>query len=138
MDAYAVFLRRDFRRRQAVSRLKVYHLPQCSTCKGALKWLRARGVEFEERHIKETPPSATELKKMVLAQGGEWRRVFNTSGLEYRGLGLAEKLPAMTDAEKLSLLAGNGMLVRRPFVLGPGVGLVGFDEARWAVVFPET
>lgn len=115
-----------------MSRLKVYHLPQCSTCKGALKWLRARGVEFDERHIKDTPPSIAELKAMLAAQGGEWRRVFNTSGLEYRGQGLAEKLPAMSDAEKLSLLSRNGMLVRRPFVIGPDVGLVGFDEPKWA------
>jgi arsenate reductase len=120
-----------------VTRLRVYHLPQCSTCKGALKWLRARGVDFEERLIKETPPTASELRTMLAAQGGEWRRVFNTSGLEYRGLGLAEKLPAMSDTAKLSLLSGNGMLVRRPFVIGPGVGLVGFDEEKWAAMFPR-
>jgi len=132
VDAHAGVPPRNLRRRPAMSRLKVYHLPQCSTCKGALKWLRARGVDFEERSIKETPPTAGELRAMLAAQGGEWRRVFNTSGLEYRGLGLAEKLPNLGEREKLSLLTGNGMLVRRPFVIGPGVGLVGFDEEKWA------
>lgn len=119
-----------------MSRLKVYHLPQCSTCQSALKWLRARGVDCEERHIKETPPSLSELRTMLAAQGGEWRRLFNTSGLEYRGQGLAAKLPGMSDAEKFALLAANGMLVRRPFVVGAGVGLVGFDAAKWAAALP--
>lgn len=113
--------------------LTVYHYAKCSTCQRALAWLRARGLPFVEKPIRDTPPSVAELRRMLAAQGGEWRRLFNTSGLEYRGQGLATRLPGMTEDAKLALLAGNGMLVRRPFVLGPGgVGLTGFDEARWA------
>lgn len=112
--------------------LTVYHYAKCSTCQLALAWLRGRKIAFVEKPIRETPPSPAELRAMLAAQGGEWRRLFNTSGLEYRAQGLAAKLPAMSDEAKLALLAGNGMLVRRPFVLGPGgVGLTGFNEQRW-------
>ncbi len=110
----------------------IYTLRNCSTCRAAVKWLEARGISFVEKPIRETPPSVAELRTMLAAQKGEWRRLFNTSGLEYRALGLAQKLPLMTEAEALALLAGNGRLVKRPFLLGPGVALVGFDEKTWA------
>ncbi|MDI1319103.1 MAG: arsenate reductase family protein [bacterium] len=116
-----------------MSRLTAYLHPKCSTCERARRWLQARRVAFVEKDIRTTPPSPAELRTMLAALGGERRRLFNTSGLEYRGQGLAARLPALNDAEALGLLAGNGMLVKRPFVLGPGVGLVGFDETAWAV-----
>lgn len=116
--------------------LKVYTLKQCSTCKDATKWLRARGVGFEERAIRETPPTPAELRAMLAAQGGQLRKLFNSSGIEYRALKMAEKLPAMTEAEALALLAQNGSLVKRPFVVGDGVGLVGFDAEKWAATLP--
>jgi len=115
-----------------VSALTAYLHPKCSTCARARRWLQAQGVEFAEKDIRTTPPSPAELRTMLAALGGKRGKLFNTSGLEYRGQGLAAKLPDMGDAEALGLLAGNGMLVKRPFVLGPGVGLVGFDEKAWA------
>lgn len=111
--------------------LKIYTLPTCDSCRRAVKWLRARKVTFEERAIRETPPSVAELRAMLAACGGEWRKLFNTSGRDYREQGLGAKLPVMTAAEAFALLAGNGNLVKRPFAIGDGVALVGFDEAAW-------
>lgn len=113
--------------------LKVYHYAKCSTCQKALKWLRQRGVKFTEHAIRETPPSTEELKAMLAAHGGNLRRLFNTSGMDYRALGLSEKLPAMSPADALALLGSNGMLVKRPFVLDAkaGVFVTGFREAEW-------
>jgi arsenate reductase len=111
--------------------LKVYTLKQCSTCKDATKWLRARGVAFEEKAIRETPPNRAELKTMLAAHDGQIRRLFNTSGIEYRAQKLAEKLPKLSESEALGLLAGNGSLVKRPFLIGDGVAVVGFDEDEW-------
>jgi len=114
--------------------LKVYHYAKCSTCQSAIKWLKARGVKFTEHAIRETPPSAAELTAMLHAHGGNLRRIFNTSGMDYRALGLAEKLPAMSPADALALLTSNGMLVKRPFALDvkAGVFLTGYREAEWA------
>ena len=107
---------------------------RCSTCREAVKWLRGRNVAFGERPIIEAPPTVAELRRMLGLQQGNLRRLCNTSGIEYRALGLAAKLPSLTEAEVLALLAGNGRLVKRPFVLGPDFGLVGFDEAKWSAV----
>lgn len=115
--------------------VKVYAYAKCSTCRDAAKWLRDHGVEFEERPIKETPPTREELARMVAAHGGNLRKVFNTSGLEYRKLGLADRLDTLAPAEAFPLLQKNGMLVKRPFVLGDGVALVGFDPTGWAAAF---
>jgi len=112
--------------------LKVYHYPKCSTCQKALKWLEARGIEYAEEDIKAKPPTKAELKTMLTAYDGELRRLFNTSGMDYRALGLKDQLPGMSEKEAFDLLRGNGMLVKRPFVLGDGVGLVGFREKEWA------
>jgi arsenate reductase (glutaredoxin) len=118
-----------------MSRLTVYHYEKCSTCRRALAWLRERGIDFREKPIKETPPTPAELEAVLAAQGGEWRRLFNTSGMEYRARGLAGQLPGMDESARIALLAGNGMLVRRPLVVGPGgIGLAGFKEAEWARV----
>jgi arsenate reductase len=111
--------------------LKLYTLSNCDTCRRAAKWLKARGIEFEERAIRETPPTPAELRAVLSAQGGEIRRLFNTSGRDYREQKLGEKLPAMSEREAIRALAGNGNLVKRPVAMGPGVALVGFDEAAW-------
>ena len=110
--------------------LKLYTLSTCDTCRRAVKWLRARGVAFEERAIRETPPSVAELKQ-VLAARGSVRALCNVSGREYRAQGLGERLPAMPEGEVLALLAGNGSLVKRPLLVGPGVALAGFAEGEW-------
>jgi arsenate reductase len=111
--------------------LTVYAYEKCSTCRKALGWLRDQGITCTIKPIREQPPSAAELTRMLKAQGGALRSLFNTSGADYRALGLGAKLPGLTTAEAISLLAGNGNLVKRPFVVGPGVHLVGFDAARW-------
>jgi len=116
--------------------LKLYIYAKCSTCRNAVKWLGARGVGFSELPIRETPPSPAELREMLAAYGGELRRIFNTSGMDYRAQGLAQKLPAMSEAEALALLAQNGNLIRRPFLIGTleagrRVSLVGFKEPEW-------
>ncbi|HVZ66268.1 MAG TPA: Spx/MgsR family RNA polymerase-binding regulatory protein [Lacunisphaera sp.] len=112
--------------------LTVYTLANCDTCRRAVKWLRTRGLEFEERPIRETPPNAMELQQALAALGGDRRKLFNTAGREYRAQGLAATLPALGDAEAIALLAANGSLVKRPFLIGPRVALVGFDEDEWA------
>ncbi len=118
-------------RRFLLYMIKIYTLSKCSTCRDATKWLRAHDVVFEERAIRETPPTLAELRTMQAAYDGQLRRLFNTSGLEYRAQKLAEKLPTMSEVDQLKLLAGNGSLVKRPFLIGEGVALVGFDEAQW-------
>lgn len=114
----------------------VYTYAKCSTCRDAVKWLRAHDVLFVERPIYETPPSLPELRRMLAFQDGNLRRLFNTSGLEYRALGLATKLPVLSESAALTLLASNGKLVKRPFLLGAKVGLVGFKPADWTAALP--
>ena len=119
--------------------LKVYHYAKCSTCQNALKWLRSRGVKFTEHPIRETPPAREELEAMLKAHGGNIRKIFNTSGMDYRALGLSEKLPSIPAAEAITLLRTNGMLVKRPFAFDgkAGVFLTGFREADWEKAFPD-
>jgi len=114
--------------------LKVYTYSKCSTCRKAVKFLRDHKIEFKEVPIRETPPSLAELQQALKSKDGKVRALFNTSGNDYRALGLGTKLPAMTDTEALNLLAGNGNLVKRPFAVGKDVSLVGFDEGAWKVV----
>ena len=113
----------------------VYSYAKCSTCRDAAKWLAAHRVPFVEKPIYETPPTLAELRRMLALQGGALRRLFNTSGIQYRERGLAAKLPTMTEAEALKLLASDGRLVKRPFVLAADFGLVGFDREAWAKAF---
>ncbi len=114
------------------SMLKVYTLSNCDSCRAATKWLRGQGIAFAERAIRETPPSAAELRTMLAAHGGEIRKLFNTAGRDYREQKLGEKLGQMSESAAMALLAGNGNLVKRPFLIGPGAARVGFDEAAWA------
>ena len=114
------------------SMLKIYTLSNCGTCRAATKWLRSRGIAFHEIPIRESPPGLPELRDALAAHDGELRRLFNTAGGDYRDQKLAEKLPDMSKSTALALLAGNGNLVKRPFLIGEGVALVGFKEERWA------
>ena len=106
--------------------------PKCSTCQKARKWLEASGAAFDPRHIKEDPPTAAELKDWYARSGLPLKKFFNTSGLKYKELGLKDKLPAMGEEEQLALLASDGMLVKRPILVGDGFVLVGFREAEWS------
>lgn len=127
------FLQGDLR--QEVSKIIVYTYRNCDTCRQAVKWLGRREIEFVERPIRETPPGVTELRTMLAALNGERRRLFNTSGKDYRELKLGDKSHTMNDAEAFQLLSQNGNLVKRPFLLGPKIGLVGFDEQEWSAAF---
>lgn len=106
--------------------------PKCSTCKKAKNWLESNGVEFEDRHIVENNPTAEELKAWYEKSGLPLKKFFNTSGLKYKELGLKDKLPNMTEEEQLNLLGTDGMLVKRPLVIGDDFVLIGFKEAQWA------
>ena len=106
--------------------------PKCSTCRKARAWLEAQGVAFTSRHIVEEPPSAGELAAWQQACGLPLRRFFNTSGLQYRALGLKDRLEQMSEDEQLDLLATDGMLVKRPMLILNDRVLVGFREAEWA------
>ena len=112
--------------------MKIYTYKNCGSRKKATKWLDAHGIAYEERAIRETPPSRAELKQMLDFQEGDLRKLFNTAGGDYRELNLKVKLPQMSQAEALELLAGRGNLVKRPFVLDDSFGLVGFKEALWS------
>jgi arsenate reductase (glutaredoxin) len=117
----------------AVKKPTVYTYAKCSTCRNAVKWLRAEGIDFEEKPIRESPPTPAELKRMLAFQVGALKRLFNTSGGDYRELKLGSKLPDMTEQDAFALLASNGNLVKRPFLLTDTVGLVGFKADDWAV-----
>ena len=105
--------------------------PKCSTCKKAKKWLDEQGISYEDRHIIEDNPTAEELKDWHERSGLPLKRFFNTSGMKYRELGLKDKLPEMSEEEQYELLATDGMLVKRPLVVGDEFVLIGFKEALW-------
>lgn len=115
--------------------LKIYAYARCDTCRKALKFLRDRKVEFDEIAIRATPPSLPELKTMAAAYGSI-RKLFNSSGADYKSLKLSATLPGMSKEEALDLLASNGNLVKRPFLIDNSVRLVGFKRAEWEVAFP--
>ncbi len=105
--------------------------PPCSTCQKAKRFLAENGLSFESRHIKENRPTAGELRVWQKTSGLPLKRFFNTSGLKYKELGLSAKLPEMSEDEQFSLLASDGVLVRRPILVGGDFVLVGFLEAEW-------
>lgn len=108
--------------------------PKCTTCQKARKWLESNNIVYEERHIKDNRPTEEELRRWHKRSGLPLKRFFNTSGLLYRELQLKDKLPNMTEDEMYALLATDGMLVKRPILIGDDFVLVGFKEADWARV----
>lgn len=104
---------------------------KCSTCMKALKWLEENNIEFTERPMKEENPTYEELKKWYEMSGLPLKKFFNTSGLLYKDMKLKDKLPEMTEEEQLKLLASDGMLVKRPLVVGDDYVLTGFKESEW-------
>lgn len=105
--------------------------PKCTTCQKAKKYLDDRGVSYTDRHIKEDNPSEEELRLWHGRSGLPLKKFFNTSGLQYKALGLKDKLPAMGEDEQFALLASDGMLVKRPILVGEDFILVGFKEDQW-------
>ena len=106
--------------------------PKCSTCKKAKKWLDEHNVEYTERHIVENNPTYDELKEWFNKSGLPIKRFFNTSGLLYKEMKLKDKLPTMSEDEQLQLLATNGMLMKRPLIVGENIVLTGFKENEWS------
>lgn len=105
--------------------------PKCSTCSKARKWLDENNVDYEERNIKENNPREEELKQWIHLGDYPIKRFFNTSGIIYRELDLKDKLVQMSDEEKIELLSTDGMLVKRPLLVGDNKVLVGFKEEEW-------
>ena len=105
--------------------------PKCTTCQKAKKWLVDNGVEFIDRHIKEENPTYDELKEWYAKSGLPLKKFFNTSGLLYKSMELKDKLPLMSEDEMLTLLATDGMLVKRPIIVSDDIILVGFRPQEW-------
>ena len=112
--------------------LKFICYPKCTTCQKAKKWLDDIGIEYELRDIKTDNPTLDELTLWHEKSGLPLKKFFNTSGLQYKALGLKDKLPTMSEEEQLALLASDGMLVKRPLLVGDDFVLVGFKEADWS------
>ena len=105
--------------------------PKCTTCQKAKKWLDEHQAEYTDRHIKEENPTAEELKEWHKRSGLDLKKFFNTSGLLYKEMKLKDRLSEMTDEEKYELLASDGMLVKRPLLVGDDFVLCGFKQAEW-------
>lgn len=118
--------------------IKIYEYKNCSTCKKALQYLDKKKAKYEKLPIVDQPPTLPELKKMLAhleKAGGTFKNLFNTSGEQYRALNISEKIKAgMTEVEALALLAKNGKLIKRPFLLTSDAGTVGFKEDVWAKI----
>ena len=110
---------------------KLYCYPRCTTCKKAVKWLEENGIDYEYKHIVEETPSKEDIKKYYKESGLPLKRFFNTSGNVYKELNLKEKLAEMSEDEQFELLASNGMVLKRPLLVGKDFVLVGFKEAEW-------
>lgn len=105
--------------------------PKCTTCQKAAKWLEEQGIAVEVRDIKQDNPTEQELRAWHQMSGLPLKRFFNTSGLQYKALGLKDKLPQMSEDEQFALLATDGMLVKRPLLVGEDFALPGFKQAEW-------
>ena len=108
--------------------------PKCTTCQKAKRYLEEKGAVFTERHIKDENPSEQELRQWHAMSGLPLKKFFNTSGLQYKALELKDKLPTMSEEEQFALLASDGMLVKRPILVGEDYVLVGFKEEQWEAV----
>lgn len=118
--------------RRKTDTILVYCYPKCSTCKKALQWSESHGILYKLLDIKAEHPDEAALRLYYTMSGLPLRRFFNTSGIPYREQGLSKKLPDMSEDEQLRLLASDGMLVKRPLLVGNDFVLTGFREAEWA------
>lgn len=115
--------------------IQYYGYPKCTTCRKASKWLKDNEVEYIDNHIAENPPTKELLQKMFEVSGLELKKFFNTSGMKYRELGLKDKLSTMSEDEQLSLLASDGMLIKRPIVFDGNKLTLGFKEQQFEDVW---
>ena len=118
-------------------KLKVYGYNKCGTCRKAYKFLDENGIEYTKIPIREQPPAYSELEKMLEYMNGEIKKLFNTSGMDYRNGNYKEKIKIMTEHEALTELSANGNLIRRPFVLSENTGTVGFSQEKWEKLFAK-
>lgn len=107
------------------------HYPKCTTCKKAKQWLDNNGIAYDERNIKDENPDKEELARWISLRGNTTKGLFNTSGLIYRSMGLKDKLNEMSLEQQTELLASDGMLVKRPIIVGDDFVLAGFKEKEW-------
>lgn len=118
-----------------MKKVKIYGYEKCSTCRNAIQFLNQRKVAYDSVSIVESPPSIAELKMMLRHVNGEIKKLFNTSGIQYREMKMSEKLRTMSESEAIQLLAQNGKLIKRPFLIGENFGMVGFQEQEWGKAF---
>lgn len=111
--------------------------PKCTTCIKARKWLEENNIDFISRHIVENNPNTEELKNFIKLSGLPTKKFFNTSGILYREMNLKDKLVTMSDDEMINLLSTNGMLVKRPLIIGENGVLVGFKAESWSEFFKK-
>ena len=116
-------------------KLKFYAYKNCDTCRKARKYLDGKGIEYELIPIREQPPTKAELETMLVNHDGNIRKLFNTSGGDYKALNLKEKLPNMTETEAIDLLSKNVNLIKRPFLTGKEISVVGFNLELFAGLF---
>ena len=112
--------------------ISIYTLKTCDSCRKATKWLAENQIAFQEIAIRETPPNLADLKRALASLNGDIRKLFNTSGQDYRALNLKDNLPTLSTAQALELLASNGNLIKRPFLISKSNTLVGFQPETWA------
>ncbi len=105
--------------------------PKCSTCQKARKWLIEHNIDFDSRNIVEENPTANELRHWLTLTDAPLKNFFNTSGLLYKSMGLKDKIPTMSENERIDLLSSNGMLVKRPLIIGKNFVCMGFKESEW-------
>ena len=111
--------------------LKIYMYKNCSTCQKAKKYLAANEIDYAEIPIRETPPTKAELKRMLKHMDGNIKKLFNTSGMDYKSENMKDVLPTLNDAQAVDRLNANGNLVKRPFLITKDFGTVGFKENVW-------
>jgi len=114
-----------------------YSYPKCGTCRKAKKWLEERNVPFTEVHIVENPPSREQLEQFYQTGGLQLKKMFNTSGMKYRELGIKDKVNTMSESELLDLLASDGMLMKRPILTDGNKVVVGFKEEEYKKFFEK-
>lgn len=116
--------------------MKIYGYDKCGTCRKAYKWLDEKSIAYEKLAIRETPPSRQELESMLETYDGNIKKLFNTSGQDYRNGGWKDKMASMSNDELLDALAANGNLIKRPFVVSDGQGKsVGFKDDTWTDLY---